>query len=61
MRAGDLCVLGGRTVFKVGYVVGPSRKTGKTRVRSFSASARSFSEIFVVPDELLNKLPPLDR
>jgi hypothetical protein len=56
-RPGDLCVLGERSVFKVGYVVGPSRRTGKTRVRPFSAAARRFCEITVVTDDLLSALP----
>ncbi len=57
MKAGDLCVLGNRRVFKVGYVVGPSRKAGKTRVRPFSAAAISFCEITVVADDQLKPLP----
>lgn len=59
-KPGDLCVLGGRSVFKVGYVVGPSRKAGKTRVRPFSAAARSFCEITVVADDLLGTLPEVE-
>lgn len=57
MQPGSLCVLGGRSVFKVGYVVGPSRKAGKTRVASFSAHARSFSQPFAVADDQLSPLP----
>jgi vacuolar-type H+-ATPase subunit F/Vma7 len=56
-KPGDICVLGERSVFKVGYVVGPSRKAGKTRVRPFSALARRFCEIIVVADDVLSTLP----
>lgn len=57
MNPGDLCVLGGRSIFKVGYVVGPSRSLGKTRVKSFSTSTRSFSGVLVVADDLVLPLP----
>ncbi len=61
MKPGDLCVLGGgRSAFKVGYVVGPSRSPGKTKVASFSANKRRFSGTFVVPDEHVLPLPERD-
>jgi hypothetical protein len=58
VNPGDLCVIGGRSVFKVGYVIGPSKTAGKTRVKSFSANARSFSNAFAIADELVLPLPP---
>lgn len=58
---GDLCSLGGRSAFKVGYVVGPSKRLGKTRVKSFSANTRSFSNVFAVADELVLPLPAYDN
>lgn len=60
LKPGDLCVLGGRSTWKVGYVVGSSRATGKVRVASFSTNANSFSNPFVLKDELVLPLPPTD-
>lgn len=59
-KPGDLCVLGGRSTFKVGYVVGPSRSAGKTTVKSFSANKRRFSGAFAIDDALVLPLPVED-
>lgn len=55
--AGDLVVLGDRSVFKVGVVLGSSRTPGKTRVKSFSTSARSWSNPLALRDDLVQPLP----
>lgn len=57
MKPGDLAVLGGRSVFKVGLVLGPSRTPGKTRVQSFSSSARTWSSPLALADHLVQPLP----
>lgn len=60
MKPGSLCRLGDRSVFKVGYVLGPSRAHGKTRVRSYSASADAWSNAFAIDDGHVMPLPARD-
>lgn len=60
MKPGDLCVLGGRRTFKVGLVLGPARVTGKTRVKSFSTNAGSWSNAFALSDDLVTPLPSVE-
>lgn len=43
MKRGTIVSLGNRSVFKLGVVIGASRKPGKVRVRVWSYSARSWS------------------
>lgn len=57
MNRGDIVVLGGRNVFKVGVVIGLSRVAGKLRVRSFSAAAKGWSNTFTMPIDQLSELP----
>lgn len=60
MKPGSLCQLGDRSVFKVGYVLGSSRSPGKTRVRSYSASADAWSNAFAITDDHVLPLPARD-
>lgn len=46
--AGRVVVLGGRNVFKLGIILGPSRATGKARVCSWSNQAKSWSTPFTM-------------
>lgn len=43
MKRGTIVSLGNRSVFKLGVVLGPSRKPGKVRVRVWSYSSKSWS------------------
>jgi hypothetical protein len=46
--AGRVVVLGDRSVFKLGIILGPSRVAGKARVCSWSDAARSWSNPFTM-------------
>lgn len=43
MKRGTIVSLGNRSVFKLGVVIGESRKPGKVRVRVWSYASRSWS------------------